>query len=65
VKIELGKMCLFTNFHPCSVGLESATPVWIFSFFSNNKAIDPLVEFVSFYENIKGIVNKRIYFIKK
>lgn len=60
VKSELGEKCAFSQiFIPAGRSFFATLQSSIFSFLSNNKAIDPfLVEFGSFYENIKGIVTR-------
>ena len=60
VKTELGEKCAYSQiFIPAGRSFFATLQSSIFSFLSNNKAIDPfLVEFGSFYENIKGIVTR-------
>lgn len=60
VKNDLGKNCAYSQiFIPAGRSFFATLQSSIFSFLSNNKAIDPfLVEFGSFYENIKGIASR-------
>lgn len=60
VKSELGEACAYSQiFIPAGRSFFATLQSSIFSFLSNNKAIDPfLVEFGSFYENIKGIASR-------
>ncbi len=66
VKTELGEKCAYSQiFIPAGRSFFATLQSSIFSFLSNNKAIDPfLVEFGSFYENIKGIVTRESISLK-